>query len=879
MKNIVTFLFISTLLFGCANVNPPANLQPQSKSLTQQQAQLRSQQVSNVHYQLKYELTGTETFTSQTTLNFDWHGGSFPLRIDLNQADIQLVNVNQQPLYPNYNGYFLLINPKLLKRGSNKIVIDFSRKHSTNGEGLNRFVDPVDHKVYLYSHFEPAAAQQMFAAFDQPDIKATYQLTVTAPKDWTVISATREHDIQPEGDYNLWHFPVSPKLSTYNFSMHAGPYKMWQDNSGKYPLRLFARQSVASQLKPQSWFNYTQKGLAFFNDYFGIDYPFKKYDQILVPNFLYGAMENASAITFAEGRFLHNSKLTPAQKQRLAAVILHEMAHQWFGNLVTMKWWNGLWLNESFASFMATLATAEATEFTNAWRTFYSSGKQSAYQADSKVTTHPIEVPVASTANAFDNIDAITYSKGAAVLAQLRHLLGDETFKQGVQHYLKKYSYQNATLNDFVSTLAGTAHRDLSTWEQQWLYQAGVNQIQASFQCSNNKISSFTLLQSPVDKDFPTLREQKIKISLFNLGHKRLYKTKEVTVTYQGKSTKVDALNNVVCPDFVYPNADDWGFVQVALDNKSFHTAEKHLNLVNDPLLRSMLWQSLWNSVSSGKLSLSDYIGVLLVNAENESDYTILRQITSSMYLARSYLSRMQPAHNDYAVKANKALSQLAIRMVMEKAQQPVIQRLWFNTYVGLAADEDSLNHLHQLLDGTYFIDGISSAKKPLDQDIRWRIIRQLNRYVLGDAQALIKTELQRDPSDSGQKAAISAEVIRPIASVKREWLAKIFANKLTFSKLRTAMTYLYPSEQQLLSKASAEQRISMLNQLDKFGPVYMRSYSTSMIPTTCTQSGITQLEKVLSNSKSLSDLLKRNLLELKQEEQRCVLIKETLKP
>ena len=862
------------MLFGCSSVTAPDNLQPQSQFLTQEQAELRAQQVSNVSYQLNYVLSDAESFQSQTTLNFDWHGGRHPLRVDLNQAQIHKVLINNTPLYPNYNGHFLLFNSKLLQEGRNQIVIDFSRNYSSNGEGLHRFVDPVDEKVYLYSHFEPAAAQQMFASFDQPDIKATYQLTVTAPQNWTVISATRENNIEQLDHNKIWHFPVSPKLSTYNFSMHAGPYKMWQDNTGIYPLRLFVRQSVASQITPQVWLYYTQKGLKFFDNYFGIAYPFKKYDQVLVPDFLYGAMENAASITFAESRFLHHGALTPSQQQRLAGVILHEMAHQWFGNLVTMKWWNGLWLNESFASFMATLATAEATEFKNAWRSFYSNGKQKAYQQDSLVTTHPIEVPIATTANAFDNIDSITYNKGAAVLAQLRHLLGEDTFRQGIHQYLTKYRYQNATLNDLVSTLAETAHRDLSTWQQQWLYQAGVNQIQADYQCSNGRISSFHLLQSAVNKDFPTLREQKVKISLFKLGHKRLYKTKEVTVTYQGAKTAVDALRQTRCPDLVYPNTDDWGFVQVNLDKHSFTTAEKHLNLVSDPLLRSMLWQSLWNGVLNGKLSLNQYLGVLLVNATAETDYTILRQLTDSMFSAREYLSRI-PSHSDNAKKANLALTQLAIRMVMHNPHGSINQRLWFDTYVGLAADYDSLSHLYHLLNGTNQLQGITSAAKPLDQDTRWRIIRQLNRYDFDNARQLIATELKRDPSDSGQKAAIAAKVIRPEPQIKRHWLKLIEQNQLPFAKLRIAMENLYPAEQKLLSQASAEERLNSLPILDKYGAVFMRRYSNTMIPMSCNQQGIFQIQQVLKHYSALSDLVTRKLREIKQQEQQCILIGE----
>jgi aminopeptidase N len=322
--------------------------------------------------------------------------------------------------------------------------------------------------------------------------------------------------------------------------MHAGPYKKWEDTSGKYPMRLFARQSVAAQVKPAEWFKYTKSGLAFFDDYFGIPYQFEKYDQILVPDFLYGAMENAGAITFAERGFMYKADMTSEQRQRLASVIMHEMAHQWFGDLVTMKWWNGLWLNESFASFMGTLATAEATEFKDAWRAFYSTGKQGAYAQDQRSTTHPIEVPVPSTQNAFDNIDAITYSKGASTLMQLRHLLGADVFRKGVHNYLVKYQYRNATLDDFIGSLGEAAGRDLKGWTKEWLYQPGVNTIAANYSCANGKIKSFSLEQSAT-KQLPTLREQRVQVASFRMDGKQLKLDKNVAIIYKGAKTAVPA--------------------------------------------------------------------------------------------------------------------------------------------------------------------------------------------------------------------------------------------------------------------------------------------------------------------------------------------------
>ncbi len=860
-------------LMSCATQST-LNTGPRDNSayISQYQASLRSQVISDVHYELDFQLTGGNEFTATSKVTFNLSDVPKQLSLDLNKAQIKRFVVNGTAMYPDYNGAYISLNPRLLNSGKNTVEVQFSRAHSTNGEGLHRFQDPVDGKVYLYSHFEPAAAQQMFAVFDQPDIKANYKISVTAPKDWQVISTTRETSITPAGSINRWEFPETPKLSPYNFSMHAGPYHVWQDNSGRYPMRLFARQSVANQVSPQDWFTYTKQGLSFFDAYFGIAYPFKKYDQLLVPDFLYGAMENAGAVTFAEERFLHSAPMTSEQKQSLAGVILHEMAHQWFGDLVTMKWWNGLWLNESFASFMGTLATQEATEFTNAWRSFYAQGKQRAYEQDSLVTTHPIEVPVATTQNAFDNIDAITYQKGASTLKQLRHLLGDLVFRRGVSNYLKQYSYQNAELDDFINSLAKAAGRDLSAWTQEWLYSAGLNTIQAQYTCQGNRISEFSLLQFPANSELATLREQKVQIALFTKGRLDLHHEATVPVTYKGPRTEVKQLIGERCPDLVYPNYDDWGYVKVQLDDKSFSTAQQQLNKITDPLLRSMLWQSLWDSAREGKLSLEQYLNTVFVNAPLENDYTVVRQIIASLLRTQEYLAQIAPVQQNYANNALKGLAQMTLRKTMENKGDSDFQRLWFNAYIQLAGDRDSLRHLAQVLEGKTKIRGLS-----LDQDLRWAIITQLNRHDFPNAQQLIRQEQAKDRSDSGEKAALAAQVIRPEALEKRRWLSKVFSDSLPFAKQRIVMENLYPAEQKLLSAATAEERLTNLADMDRKGPVFMRSYSQNLLPTDCSYAGVSALDKVLDTQTGLSNLARRTLLEARQTEQRCLLIKKKM--
>ncbi len=878
-RRVMAMAIASAFVFGAAAASAAAApARAENAYLSQEDAAARSARVSNVDYVLDFTLTGKESFAGTTTATFDLKDTDAALTLDLDKATVKSVTVNGKPVEARYNGWFITIAPQDLAKGRNTVTVAYERLHSTNGEGLHRMVDPVDGRVYTYSHFEPAAAHQMFAVFDQPDLKATYSVTVTAPADWTVVTTTRETAVADAGAGKRWTFKTSKKLSPYNFSLHAGPYKVWEDNSARYPMRLFARQSVASQVTPEDWFRYTKAGLVFFDEYFGIPYQFEKYDQLLVPDFLYGAMENAGAVTFAEAGFMYKAAMTAEQKQRLAAVIMHEMAHQWFGDLVTMKWWNGLWLNESFASFMGTLATAEATEFKDAWQAFYQTGKQAAYVQDQKVTTHPIEVPVPSSANAFDNIDAITYSKGASTLKQLRHLLGEETFRKGVHNYLVKYQWRNATLQDFIGSLGEAAGRDLGGWTREWLYQPGVNTIEASYTCSGGKgggkIAGFTLGQSAPSKALPTLREQRVQVAAFKLDGGKLSLVRNEPVTYKGAKTAVPALNGAACPDLVYPNYQDWGFAKVQLDKRSFETARSSLSQVEDPLLRAMLWQSLWDGVRDAKLPLNEFIKVALNNAPQEKDYTLLGDVVGKIVASKGYLDAMN-LNDAYAKQTARALEDMAWQGVVAHKGNDNFQRRWFGAYLNLASSDEALARLAGLLDGKAATEGLQ-----VNQDQRWAIIGRLNRYNYRGAAALVEAEQARDKSDTGQGAAVAAIASRPDAKTKAEWLATIedLKTRLPFSRVRTAMHSIYPAEQGKLGEQSAARRLASLPALDKAaGPVFMRSYATSLIPAGCTPQSVQRLQRAADQMKDLSAFTRRSLLDTLQEDQRCVAIKKAM--
>jgi len=814
------------------------------------------------------QLSGEPTFAGSVRVAFDLTDAASPLTLDLDKATIGKLVVNGHALKPDYNDWFLTLPAAALKKGRNTVEVAYTRAHSTNGEGLHRYVDKADGRVYLYTHFEPAAAHQMFPDFDQPDPKATYTLTATAPKDWVVISSTRETKVEAQGALKKWTFPTTPKLSAYNFSMHAGPYKVWEDDSGKYPMRLFARQSVASQVAPADWFKYTKAGLAYYDDYFGIPYPFKKYDQVLVPQFIYGAMENAAAITFTETRFLSEKAMTAQRRQMLASVILHEMAHQWFGDLVTMRWWNGLWLNESFASYMATLASAKSGEFPNPWLAQYRS-KQGAYRQDESLTTHPIEVPVPSTLNAFDNIDAITYNKGASTLHQLRILIGDDAFRRGVHDYLVAHAYGNATLDDFIGALSKSSGRDLKPWAQEWLYRPGVDTLAADFACRGGTISRFALTQAAANPASPTLRSQRVQVGLFAMQGDKLALSGKRTVDYSGARTEVPQLIGSACPELVYPNYEDWGFAKVVLDPASFATAHAHLAQVEDPLLRSMLWQGLSDGLDDQRISLEDYVDATLTNLPKETDYSLLRQALANLASARGYLRVFGgPAADRLTARMEDTLwtGVLATRGDRDRGQA------WLSYYVTIAGSPAAMARLRGILDGSVDAGGVE-----IDQEFRWSILEALNRNNVAGSDELIAKELERDTSESGQLSALGATVGRPDAARKQAWLAKIQAldGSEPFSRLRVAMNGLYPGGQAALDEATAVQRLDTLAAIDaKADRVFMRGYSGAMIPATCTAASVARLKAAIAGAAGLSAGTRRSLVEAEEGDARCVAIR-----
>jgi aminopeptidase N len=848
-------------------------------ALDQTYAAMRAQQLSNVSYQLSMEVDEQKpSFSGEVAISFTLaKANNSPVTLDFEGGEILSVNLNGNDISFQAEKWFLRFPPQQFNVPTNTLRIKFTHAYANAGDGLHRYKDAATGNVYLYSNFEPFNAHKMFPHFDQPNIKANFTLDVIAPASWQVVSTTREISITNVNEKKHWQFPATPKMASYVFSMHAGPYTVWEDNSGAIPLRLFARQEVAQYVDYKEWFLFTQQSFAFFNNYFSLPYPFKKYDQLIVPDFNSGAMENIGAVTFNEF-YVGRGKKTDLERMKYGNVIAHEMAHMWFGDLVTMSWWNGLWLNESFATYMSYLAQEKSSQFgEKIWDVFFIGTKQWAYTSDQQVTTHPIELSVDNTAEAFANFDGITYGKGASVLKQLAYYVGEENFRKGVVKYLKKYSYSNTQLVDFMSEIAKASQRDLSDWAYEWLYQAGLNSIQLHYTCEQTKqddiVQSMLLTQSAPDA-WPILRRQKIQVGLFNLQDETLVSSARFPLVYRGVSTPINAADKLPCPAFAYPNIGDMGYAKVMLDEKSLSFIKNHFASV-DASLRLMLWQNLWDSVLDVKMPLSDYLQFVnnYIGIETRSD--LISAVTAKLKSTRDYLWLMSNEHKTYA-KELALIETIAYRQLLSAESASDVQKIWFDAFLQAAHTPEALAKIHAIVVGEETLQGFV-----VDQDRRWMMLIRLNQFQTKNYLALTKAEQQQDRSDTGQQMALACEAIRPDASIKVHWFQRITAKEKNdkLAALRVVMGNLLPFNQRELR---ADMAGSVLENLQTLSAVnddrFMFAFLGTMLPRACNPDNLQALQQAHELVGYLSPALNRSLLVGAQEEQRCIDMKKIMR-
>jgi aminopeptidase N len=736
------------------------------ENLTRIEAQERKALVGVQSYEIDLDLTtGPVTFASTTTVTFTAVAGSATF-IDAITSAVHSVTLNGVSLDPAVVSDGVRISLDNLA-AENVLTVVADAAYTNTGEGLHRFVDPVDNEVYLYSQFEVPDSRRVFAVFEQPDLKATFSFTVTAPAAWEIISNSPTPEPVSAGTsadgvaLATWVFAPTHTISSYITALVAGPYavvrsELTSTDGRIIPLGLFSRKSLFEYLDADYIFEKTRQGFAYFEDKFNFPYPFDKYDQMFVPEFNAGAMENAGAVTFTE-TYVFRSKVTDAVKERRVVTILHELAHMWFGDLVTMKWWNDLWLNESFAEWASTIATAEATEWHEAWTTFAAMEKSWAYKADQLPSTHPVVANITDLEDVLVNFDGITYAKGGSVLKQLVAWVGIDAFFAGVSSYFQKHQWGNTELSDLLAELEVSSGRDLSGWAKVWLETAGVNTLRPEIGTdADGVITGFAVLQSAA-ADYPTIRPHRLAIGFYDFDGAALVRTHRVELDVDGVRTEVKDLIGHSRPALVLLNDDDLAYAKVRLDATSEAVALEHLAAIQSPLARSLVWGSVWDATRDAETSPRDFVRLVLANIETETESTVVRTVLGQLVLAALYY--VAPTHRaEILAQVSDALWGLAQRA--EAGSDSQFQ--FVKVFAAVASSNEHLKVIAALRSGEVTLPGLG-----IDTDLAWELLAAL--VTGGQAgHAEIDAALAADNTATGAQSAANARASIPSQEAKQ---------------------------------------------------------------------------------------------------------------
>ncbi|MEU6660752.1 aminopeptidase N [Streptomyces sp. NPDC046821] len=771
------------------------------ENLSREEAHERAGLLSVDGYEVRLDLRsavgeaegeGPRTFRSVTTIRFRAEPGAATF-VDLIAPSVNAVTLNGEDLDTAavFDGTRIALNGLAAE---NELVVDAQCAYSRTGEGMHRFVDPEDGEVYLYTQYEPADSRRVYANFEQPDLKAPYRFAVQAPEGWTVWS----NGVGELTD-GVWKFAETKPISTYITAVVAGPYhyvtdsysRTFEDGSTlEIPLGALCRKGLARHFDADDVFLVTKQGLDFFHDHFDYPYPFGKYDQAFVPEYNLGAMENPGCVTFRE-EFIFRGKVTQASYERRANVVLHEMAHMWFGDLVTMQWWDDLWLKESFADFMGTFSMVEATRFTNGWITFANNRKAWAYRADQLPSTHPVTADIRDLEDAKLNFDGITYAKGASVLKQLVAYVGRDAFLEGSRRYFKRHAYGNTRLGDLLSVLEETSGRDMAAWSRAWLQTAGVNSLTPQVTSdAEGRIAELAVVQEAA-ASHPELRPHRVAVGLYRRegadGSLVRYARAEVDV--DGPRTVVGELAGAEAPELVLVNDDDLTYCKIRFDENSLATLREHLGSITDPLARALCWSALWSLTRDGLLPTRDFAALVLRFAGRESDIGVLQMLHA---WAGSALTRY--AAPEWRAEGGRLLAEGALRELRAAEPGSQHQLTWARFFASVASAEPDLQLLRGLLDGTEKIDGLD-----VDQEMRWSFLEPLAAHAAAD-ESVLAAELARDDTASGKRHQVRCLAARPSAAVKAQAWAQVVESDALSNALveATIAGFQQPSQREL---------------------------------------------------------------------------------
>jgi aminopeptidase N len=761
-------------------------------NLTRDEAHDRAGLLDVRSYRVELDLTGGESaFTSVATVTFSCSRPGAATFIDLTAPAVNAITLNGDPVGPaSFDGNRITLTNLA---AANELRVSAECAYSRNGEGLHRFSDPVDGDVYLYTDFETSDAHRVYACFDQPDLKSIFEFTVLVPDGWRVIS-NMAPDVtgEPAGGEAKpgtvrWHFPPSHVMSTYITAVAAGPYHEVRSEHDGIPLGIYCRESLAQDLDPDEMFEITRQGFDFFQRAFATRYPFGKYDQLFVPEYKAGAMENAGCVTFLED-YLFRSRVTDFRRQARAETILHEMAHMWFGDLVTMRWWDDLWLNESFATWASVLALAEATRWRGAWTTFAQLEKSWAYRQDQLPSTHPIAADVPDIAAVEVNFDGITYAKGAAVLKQLVAYVGIDNFLAGLRRYFSQHAWSNATLGDLLEPVAAASGRDLAGWSKEWLETAGVNTLRPEYTLAGDGTFTEFAIRQEAPEAHPVLRDHRIAIGLYDRTAAGLVRRRRVETDVSGERTVVAGLAGESRPDLVLVNDDDLTYAKIRLDPRSMDTLLTSISEFTESLPAALCWAAAWDMCRDGELAARDYVRLVMTGIGSVADLSVAQTLLRQAEVAlRRYTD---PAWRETGL----GLAADALRGLLERAEPGSdLQLAYVQAFGSVAVSEADLALLAGLLDGTAAVDGLS-----VDTELRWHLLQRLvSRGAAGEPE--IEAELARDATDAGEREAATCLASIPTAAAKQAAWDQIISGALPNAMFRAVLAGFADADQRAL--------------------------------------------------------------------------------
>ena len=607
-------------------LEPTKGVKVPGLNLSRAEAKERADHLYVNSYVVTLDVTkGEETFYAKSEVSFTCNKPGYSTFIDAVGRSVISATLNGVAVdTSNFDGESIFLTNLA---ADNLLVIEIEAEYSKSGEGLQRSVDPSDGEVYLYSQGETAHIRNMFPCFDQPSLKATFNLTVTTPGHWEAVSNNPVESKTAKGDLVEWKFTTTPRITTYLDALIAGPYSHVHDvykGQKEIPLGIYCRKSMMQYLDPEDIFLITKQGFEYFEKTFGLAYPFEKYDQIAVVDFNFGAMENAGAVTFREDVLVFRSHMPDKAYLSRANTILHEMAHMWFGDMVTMFWWDDLWLNESFAEWSSYLALSEATRFKGAWSEFNSARKNWAYRQDQLSSTHPIIADMVDMEAVNANFDGITYAKGASVLHQLVAHVGRPQFIAGLQKYFAKHAWGNTTLDDLLVELEEASGRKLAPWVSTWLQTAGVNTLRPVLEIDGDSYKSITISQETplVPADSKELRPHRLAVGLYDIKGDKVVLRKSVKFDLEGSAAEIAELAGEPVADLLLVNDQDLSYGKVRLDERSIATLKSHIGKIEDGLTRVVCWSAAWDMLRDAELSATDFLEMIKGGLANETDIT-----------------------------------------------------------------------------------------------------------------------------------------------------------------------------------------------------------------------------------------------------------------